>query len=1350
MKRFFTCFFAILSLNLFAQADRNEVSSHAAKASQGYFLGKVSALRDREPDTHFQNEAPKKLYDKINYYSPNKTNNLQSLPQGTDPLLKKTQDNNQDGGGPQIIPGFNFEGIIDPAGVPVPDVNGDVGKDHYVQMVNTYSGAWFQIWDKVTGNSVYGPARTSTIWGSFGLPTLGDIIIQYDHSAERWIMLEIQANSNNPFNDKQLFMAVSETSDPTGEWNIYLFQTLGFPDYPKLFIWDNAYFITVNELYNGNKCAGYALDRAAILSNEATFGLYRFELPNYASIAFQPATGVSWDQGPNPPAGSPGYIFRVYDDAWEGGQDQLQYWEIHLDWANVNMSHADGPIKLYPEPFETRVCFGQSIFDCIEQPDGSRFTAFENGIMYCAPYQNFGTHESIVLNHVVDVSGQVGDGGDAQVRWYELRKTGSGDWQIQQQGTHAPTLNANRITGTINMDEAGNIGLGYTSVSETVYPSLHITGHRTSDPPGVMGLEEFPLGIGTSNHTTNRWGDYSSMSVDPYDGRTFWFTGEYQPDNTVSWGTRIASFKVQRDTYDIKPELILAPQPSAYLNNEQVTVQIKNNGLLPAQNFAVSLFFENTLIATEAVQETLPEGGAVTHTFTPTVPMTVPGKHYKFRFVTHWNLDQFHRNDTLDVTVQKLTGNDAAMAGRHNLPALVCGTETDFSLILKNASGAPLQSAKINWRINLQAWNVYDWTGNLAPGARDTIELTATGIGNGLNSLRAITSLPNGVQDELINNDSLLVKFFGNTDGTYLSVESETDLGTLHWELRSQTNTLLAQGDVSQSQPNASICADDNQCYKIVLRAGTFNWLGHFVLKNIFGETLVEITEASTDNQVINFCTPPRKQVDVGPLKLLTPETRPNLTSTEPVTVQFRNFGLTSIPSANLSYRVNGGAWHTETATGPFTPSQTIEHTFSSTEDLSIAGNTYHFEMKATVAGDEDLSNDTTSVTVYNRYVRDLEIISIDKGSACGDTSSALIRLIMRNNGLGNQHQADIAAKLNGQALPVFEDMPVDAPSDEITEVYLQLNHLQIGNNNLEVRIIDVDGDGTDENTSNDAASISFDVNPVNTAMNLVFATDAKPGETTWDIVNTQGQVVASGGPYLQPISFNFEGLCLPKDSCYTFRIHDSGGDGMEGGYVQLSIESGLVFEYSAQNFGAEISIPFCAVSLCASLELSADVTPSSGQGINDGRIIAEANGGTPPYLFTLNGIITQDSAVFNNLLPGAYTVVCIDAVGCVEEITVNIGSVSANEPGNFRRLLISPNPTIGIAHIQMSADGIVKVSPDCEVFDQHGKRIQVTRMSRWGNDFHGNIALDQFPSGVYFLRVLDASGTYIGRVVKK
>jgi hypothetical protein len=96
--------------------------------------------------------------------------------------------------------------------------------------------------------------------------------------------------------------------------------------------------------------------------------------------------------------------------------------------------------------------------------------------------------------------------------------------------------------GAISMDGSGNIALGYNvSDATSVFPSLRYVGRLSTDPLGVMTTAETTLVAGAAANGSNRYGDYSAMSVDPADGCTFWFTGEYNASST--WSTRIGAFK---------------------------------------------------------------------------------------------------------------------------------------------------------------------------------------------------------------------------------------------------------------------------------------------------------------------------------------------------------------------------------------------------------------------------------------------------------------------------------------------------------------------------------------------------------------------------------------------------------------------------------------------------------------------------------------------------------------------------------------------------------------------------------------------------------------------------------------
>jgi len=157
--------------------------------------------------------------------------------------------------------------------------------------------------------------------------------------------------------------------------------------------------------------------------------------------------------------------------------------------------------------------------------------------MWRLAYRNFDTYESLVGNGSVNAGG-----GQAAVRWFELRKNPNEGWTIFQESSFAPDGD-HRWMGSIAMDSSGNIALGYSTSNQVdVYPTLRYTGRLAGDPEGEMTLGEATLAMGTSSQTAaNRWGDYSSLTVDPVDQCTFWFTGEYLPQGNT-WHTRIGAF----------------------------------------------------------------------------------------------------------------------------------------------------------------------------------------------------------------------------------------------------------------------------------------------------------------------------------------------------------------------------------------------------------------------------------------------------------------------------------------------------------------------------------------------------------------------------------------------------------------------------------------------------------------------------------------------------------------------------------------------------------------------------------------------------------------------------------------
>ena len=399
------------------------------------------------------------------------------------------------------------------------DSNGAAGATQYVEWVN----ASFAVFDKNTGAVIYGPAAGNTLWTGFGggceTNNDGDPIAQYDKAADRWVMTQFSV-STTPFLQ---CVAVSTTSDATGSYSRYSFSMPNFPDYPKLGVWPDAYYLSFN-MFSGKRFLGgraCALDRTSMLKGAAA-SQQCFQL----SSAFGGLLPSDLDGPTPPPNGSPNYFLAF-------GANSLNLWKFHVDWQTPANTTFTGPTSIPVASF-SEACGGGT---CIPQSGSSQLLdSLGDRLMYRLAYRNFGNHESLVTNHSVTAGTSVG------VRWYELRNPSSP--VVYQQGTYAPDSNF-RWTGSIAMDRAGDIALGYSISSSSIFPAIRYTGRLPGDPLGTMeGETSIVAGGGSQQTNLSRWGDYSAMSIDPVDDCTFFYVNQYLLSNgTFNWRTRIASFK---------------------------------------------------------------------------------------------------------------------------------------------------------------------------------------------------------------------------------------------------------------------------------------------------------------------------------------------------------------------------------------------------------------------------------------------------------------------------------------------------------------------------------------------------------------------------------------------------------------------------------------------------------------------------------------------------------------------------------------------------------------------------------------------------------------------------------------
>src|SRR5215472_16160323 len=425
-----------------------------------------------------------------------------------------------------------------------PDTNLSVGATQVVQWVNES----FAVFSK-TGALLAGPTAGNTLFQALGashpcaVHNDGDIIAQYDKAANRWVLTQFSVTSGSSQGFWQC-VAVSQTSDATGAYNVYAFNygTVQFNDYPKLGVGPNAYYVTYNIFNNGSAFAGSklcALDRTSMLAGQPATQIC-FQLSN----AFGGVLPADLDGLTPPPAGSPEYFLNF-------GTNSLNLWTV----SNLNFTNGTGTISAptnLPVAAFAAACNGGT---CISQlGTNQKLDSLADRLMYRLAYRNFGDHEALVVNHSVTAGTGTG------IRWYEIRSPGASP-VVFQQGTFAPDSSF-RWMGSAAMDHVGNIAVGYSVSSTTINPAIRFTGRAPTDPLGTLGTElNIQAGTGSQLTGLSRWGDYSSISVDPTDDCTFWYTTEYLKSNgTFNWSTRIANFKFAGCG---QPDFALAATPAA-------------------------------------------------------------------------------------------------------------------------------------------------------------------------------------------------------------------------------------------------------------------------------------------------------------------------------------------------------------------------------------------------------------------------------------------------------------------------------------------------------------------------------------------------------------------------------------------------------------------------------------------------------------------------------------------------------------------------------------------------------------------------------------------------------------------
>ncbi len=430
---------------------------------------------------------------------------------------------------------INFDGVdsVTAGGWYPPDTEGAVGLNHFVEITNSH----LDIYQKAAPNT---RVKSVTLASFFGYTTqsLFDPRVIYDAVSNRWII------SADAFPEsatlQRFFFAVSLTADPTGSFYIYnvnvndpAYGANSFWDFPQVGMDRNAVIFTANH-FNGNAFVGARMFTVAksLLYNGPSHTLTPTLFKGLQGTLSAP---IVLDANANT------YLVAPDDASF----NQVWIYTLTNSAANPPTLSAAAAITVptfrYPANAQQP---GQGTTNLIDTSD-TRFV-------------NAGTQIGNSLFQVHSISTSPTTSVRAICRFYEFDTVNK---TVIQSGDFSRSGTSYDFNASIAANQSKDVFVTWSSTdpSNSVNAEVRFSGRLHTDAPGVIpspGSLLFGSAVALTGNpsnpppdTTQRWGDYSAVSIDPADatGLTAWIVNE-RILSASSWGSRIGSIKLPSPT----------------------------------------------------------------------------------------------------------------------------------------------------------------------------------------------------------------------------------------------------------------------------------------------------------------------------------------------------------------------------------------------------------------------------------------------------------------------------------------------------------------------------------------------------------------------------------------------------------------------------------------------------------------------------------------------------------------------------------------------------------------------------------------------------------------------------------
>ncbi|MFQ5584504.1 MAG: hypothetical protein ACE5GL_08740, partial [Calditrichia bacterium] len=456
------------------------------------------------------------------------------------------------------IEGINFDEDASNSGfyhIP-PDPNGAAGPGHLISVVNTSIE-----WHTKAGVQQNSESLKSFFTSQSPLTGTFDPKVIYDQYSGRFVVLTVEkvetGTNPDPGNVSRIYIAVSDDSDPNGTWYYHTIDaktTIGgvdhWADYPGFAVDEEALYITANMFAHSGAATVYGVRLWIIDKGPGSGGFYDGGTASvtvhdpYAGAGIETTTQPAHIFG-SPPSGSTGTFLVSYSGLTGGG---IEY---------VQVVRVDNPLSS-PAFTQQYVSVGD-----IEGPSFPALPgAPQSGTASTVDVNDRRALNAVWRNNSLYMTATVypNSGPDANqttAHWWKLNTSNPASITLADQGdVGGEDIAAGAYTffPSVMVDAEENMAIGFSASASTIYPGAYYTGRLAGDVAGTVressalrtGLDYYKRTFGGSR---NRWGDYSSISLDPSDSLTFWVFNQYAlPRGTVfggedgRWGTSFGSF----------------------------------------------------------------------------------------------------------------------------------------------------------------------------------------------------------------------------------------------------------------------------------------------------------------------------------------------------------------------------------------------------------------------------------------------------------------------------------------------------------------------------------------------------------------------------------------------------------------------------------------------------------------------------------------------------------------------------------------------------------------------------------------------------------------------------------------